>query len=134
MITGNGPHLMLDCFECSNLEDFELVHRFLDELPGLIGMHKLAPPYVIKQSKPHDQGVTGVVILEESHASIHTFAQTGLITIDVYSCKDYDPKTVIDFVKKLFAPKKIGLNFVQRGKMRHVSASLTELAQLPEIA
>ena len=134
MIEGNGPHLMLDCFGCSNLNDFELVHGFLDDLPGLIGMHKLAPPYVIKQNKPHDQGVTGVVILEESHASIHTFAQTGLITIDVYSCKDYDPKTVIEFVKQKFSPQKISVNFVERGRMKHTAASISELAELPEIA
>ena len=133
MITGNGPHLMLDCFGCKNLEDFALVHSFLDELPGRIGMHKLAPPYVIKQDKPQDKGVTGVVILEESHAAIHTFAQTGLITIDVYSCKDFDPKIVIEFVKQKFSTERIGVNFVERGKMRHVAASLTEIAELPEI-
>lgn len=133
MITGNGPHLMLDCFGCKNLNNFELVHSFLDELPGLIGMHKLAPPYIIKQNKPNDQGVTGVVILEESHSSIHTFAQTGLITIDVYSCKDFDPKIVIGFVKEKFTPEKIDINFVQRGRMRHVAASVTELARLPEV-
>lgn len=134
MITGNGPHLMLDCFGSKNLENFELVHSFLDELPGLIGMHKLAPPYVIKQNKPHDQGVTGVVILEESHASIHTFAQTGLITIDVYSCKGFDPKAVVEFVKQKFSPEKIGVNFVERGKMRHVSATIEEMARLPDLA
>ena len=75
MLTGSGPHLMLDCYGCSNIEDLEKAHKFLDELPGRIGMKKLAPPYVIKQDKEHDKGVTGVVILETSHASIHTFGQ-----------------------------------------------------------
>ena len=94
-ITGAGPHLMLDCYGCSK--------------------NILAPPYAFKQDKPHDKGITGVVILEESHVSFHSF-MTDYVAIDVYSCKDYDENTVINFVKELFGPERIDKNFVHRGK------------------
>ena len=64
---GFGPHLMLDCRECDidKISDLALVQSFLDELPELIGMTKIIPPYVFPYSGlvPEDKGITGVVII-----------------------------------------------------------------------
>src|SRR5829696_383876 len=72
-------HLVVDAFvaDGSRLADVSAIFDLLDTLPERIGMTKIAPPYVFRYSgvKPEDWGVTGVVIIAESHISIHTFAE-----------------------------------------------------------
>ena len=43
-----------------------------------VAFHKFAP-----------QGVSGVVIISESHLTIHSFPEHGYASIDVYTCGDY---------------------------------------------
>lgn len=38
------------------------------------------------------QGVTGVVVVEESHFSIHTWPEHGYVAVDVYTCGECDPE------------------------------------------
>src|SRR5947209_19170775 len=73
-----GPHLTLDLSECDlrKLSDLSHVYSMLDELPDLISMHKISPPYAFvykPKDKPEEWGVSGFVIIAESHISIHTF-------------------------------------------------------------
>ncbi|MCS7092405.1 MAG: S-adenosylmethionine decarboxylase, partial [Patescibacteria group bacterium] len=74
-----GMHLMLDAYGSNPepLNDMRTVFRFLDELPAKIGMHKLAAPFVVDAKETatgkDPGGVTGFVLIAESHISIHTF-------------------------------------------------------------
>lgn len=103
---GFGPHLVLDGYGGSyeSLTDLSLIYRFLDECPERIRMTKIMPPYVFKYSgaNPKDWGVSGFVLIAESHISIHTFPEKGYLSIDVFSCQDFDPKAVIAFAEELF--------------------------------
>lgn len=91
---GFGPHLMLDCFGCpkEKLADMDLLFNTLDNFPTKIGMTKIMPPYVFKYvgKVPEDWGVSGVVLIAESHISIHTFPDKQHAFIDIFSCKDFD--------------------------------------------
>jgi len=91
---GFGPHLMLDCYGCpkDKLADMDLIFNTLDTFPAKIGMHKIMPPYVFKYSGkvPEDWGISGVVLIAESHISIHTFPDKEHAFIDIFSCKDFD--------------------------------------------
>lgn len=46
---------------------------------------------VFHQFEP--QGVTGTVLLAESHLAIHTWPEEGLVTVDVYTCNDMQDNT-----------------------------------------
>ena len=91
---GFGPHLMLDCYGCSKekLSDLDLIFSTLDALPAKIGMTKIMQPHVFKYSGqvPEDWGISGVVLIAESHISIHTFPEKEHAFIDIFSCKDFD--------------------------------------------
>ena len=66
-----GPHLMLDLYGCNKekLVDIKLIYEILDELPNLLGMRKVIPPYVIPYKGSDNPehfdkgGVSGVVII-----------------------------------------------------------------------
>jgi S-adenosylmethionine decarboxylase len=112
-------HLIVDGFGASRemLESEEMIFRFLDEYPSRINMTKVAPPQVFRYcgSKPEDWGVTGVVIIAESHISIHTFPDRCYVNIDIFSCKDFDPEQAIRDLKDIFEFDKLDTHLLNRG-------------------
>lgn len=52
-----------------------------------VAFHKFAP-----------HGVSGVVIISESHLTIHSFPEHGYASIDVYTCGDLDPTVASDHI------------------------------------
>jgi S-adenosylmethionine decarboxylase len=92
--TGFGMHLMLDLRECDadRLSDLDAVFKLLDTLPEILGMTKVTAPYVFRYcgKVPEDKGITGFVVIAESHVSGHTFQEKGYAFADVFSCKPFD--------------------------------------------
>jgi len=115
-----GPHLMLDLTECNSdrLKDYDFIFNILNELPDRIGMTKITQPYVFPYSGliPEDKGITGTVIIAESHISIHTFQEKDYCFVDVFSCKDFDVEYASQFLVDAFESKKYERYVVQRGK------------------
>ncbi len=98
-----GPHLTLDLSECNarKLSDLSHIYRLLDELPDVIGMHKITAPYTFiykPTSNPAEWGVSGFVIIAESHISIHTFPDRGHAFIDIFSCKQFEINKAVDYI------------------------------------
>lgn len=65
--------------------------------------------------KPQDCGVSGFVMIAESHISVHTFSQKEFLTADVYSCKPFDTQRTIDFFRKEFELKELEIHIIKRG-------------------
>ena len=72
---GFGPHLMIDGYQANaaRLADTELIKRVLAVMPEALVMTKVLPPLVFHYNgtTAEDSGVTGVVIIAESHIAIH---------------------------------------------------------------
>ena len=92
-------HLIIDGYGSNSdiLQNEEFIYRLLDQYPAEIGMTKIAPPYVIRYvgAKPEEWGISGFVLIAESHISIHTFVEQCHVNIDVFSCKSFDADHVI---------------------------------------
>jgi S-adenosylmethionine decarboxylase len=118
-MTGFGPHLMMDGYGCDRrkLRDLNLVYRILEELPDRIGMTKIMPPYVFKYSgvKPEDWGVSGFVLIAESHISIHTFPEKNFVSVDIFSCKTFQTEEAEAYLKDVFGMEKVECTVVDRG-------------------
>ena len=114
-----GQHLMIDGYggDKKKLEDIDLIYSFLDTYPEKLEMTKIMPPYVFRYSgkKPEDWGLSGVVLIAESHISVHTFPSKQYVTLDIFSCKSFDSGRATDFVKELFDLSKIEINLLDRG-------------------
>ena len=116
-----GYELLLDCYNCKPKTCGDLAHcySYLDKLVDFIDMKKQEPPTIFRtdrKSFPDKAGLSGWVPLVESSIVIHTLSKKNFISIDVYSCKEYDCKKVVAFTKKYFKPKKIEQQFIERGK------------------
>lgn len=117
-----GEHLMLDGYQGSfnKLNNKDLVLQCLNELPEILGMHKLSQPVVYEafdNGKKDPGGWSGFVVIMESHISIHTFPANGFVTIDVYTCKNgLDMRYIVQYFIEKFELKETETNFVERGK------------------
>lgn len=92
-------HLIIDGYGSNSdiLQSQEFIHRLLDQYPAEIGMTKIAPPCVLRYvgAKPEEWGVSGFVLIAESHISIHTFVERCYVNIDVFSCKSFNADQAI---------------------------------------
>lgn len=115
-----GPHITIDLKGCPKeiLADYELHFNFLKSLPEMIGMTPITQPYVFPYSGlvPEDRGITGILIIAESHLSIHSFEEKGYCFIDIFSCKPFDYEFAIQKTLEIFKPTTHEINVVQRGK------------------
>ncbi len=93
-IHGYGPHLTLDLYDCQSpsLGDVDFVYHLLHDLPEEIGMKKIREPIVSYSNgaKSGDEGVTGIVLIVESHISIHTYEKKNIVFMDIFSCRYFD--------------------------------------------
>jgi S-adenosylmethionine decarboxylase len=117
---GFGVHLVLDLAECDNarLADLDGVFRLLDGLPAALGMTRVAPPYVFRYSGkvPEDRGITGFVIIAESHISIHTFEIKGYAFADVFSCKAFDADAAEQIIAAALGCRRVIRSSTLRGR------------------
>ena len=61
-------------------------------------------------------GITGVVIIAESHVAVHTFPKRGFVSADVYTCKNgMDMEYIKNFIVNAFGLKDVEVNFFKRG-------------------
>jgi S-adenosylmethionine decarboxylase len=98
------------------LSDENVVRVILDEVPNMMGMSKITQPKVLRYtgSKPEDWGVSGFVMIAESHISMHTFPERGLIWADVFSCKDFDATPILEEIKKRFSLREMDVQSIPR--------------------
>jgi len=112
-------HLVVDGYrgDPAKLKDVDLIYRFLDAYPSEIGMTKVIPPqvYTYYGQTPEDWGVSGFVIIAESHISIHTFPDRGYVNIDIFSCKEFDPTPSLEDVKSTFSLPEVKVWTLERG-------------------
>ncbi len=88
-----GDHLTLRLTDIQlhgRLDDPVLIARFLRDLVARIGMRVLDGPHVATEAGDADKyGHSGVILLYESHAAIHTYPQRRELFLDVFSCKPF---------------------------------------------
>lgn len=126
-----GPHLTLDLYSCNKkkLNDVDFVNHILDEVPDIIGMHKIsAPTVVLYPGNPasFDQGgISGFILIAESHISIHTFLTQEYVSVDIFSCKNFNIKKAQDYFIEKFEAKKVEKHLITRG--RHFPRDIEKL-------
>jgi S-adenosylmethionine decarboxylase len=107
-----GTHLLLDLWGASNLADPGLIDRALRagaEHAGATILHSHFHHF-----SPNG-GVSGVVVLAESHISIHTWPERDFAAVDIFMCGACDPYKAIPLLKAAFRPGFINLNEQRRG-------------------
>ncbi|MGI6574439.1 MAG: adenosylmethionine decarboxylase [bacterium] len=113
-----GRQLILEFYDCASdvLNDLKEVERIMVNAALKAGaevrevaFHKFSP-----------QGVSGVVIISESHLSIHTWPENGYAAIDVFTCGDrVDPWDAYDYLQEELQANNVSATEVRRGIFTH---------------
>ncbi len=115
-----GPHLMMDCQGCNleKISDLAYIFDFLNTLPDKVGMTKITQPYVFPYSGlvPEDKGVTGIVIIAESHLTFHSFIEKDYFFFDLFSCKPFDIEATQQYVIDAFDVRNAEVHYQLRGR------------------
>jgi S-adenosylmethionine decarboxylase len=108
-----GSHLLADLsgIEAGRLSD-------CDELEALLRSAAAAAGARVLHSHFHGfgqgMGVTGVVLLAESHISIHTWPEDGFAAVDIFMCGASQPQTALDVIRTALDPRRCQLNTIRR--------------------
>lgn len=118
-----GLHLLIDGVTIDKVSK-ETIRDILTDIPKIIDMTILDGPYIVK-GVPENPGYTGIEIIDKSHISIHTFSDNNIISIDIYSCKTFNAKQVLDYLKNILMFKNLNVKTI----IREISDSRTELPE-----
>ncbi|HEY7350633.1 MAG TPA: adenosylmethionine decarboxylase [Ktedonobacterales bacterium] len=118
-----GPHLIIDGSKCNTqkLGDRILIEQLLNDYPRAIGMTKIGGPYMFEYQAPDPEysGVSGLVVIAESHIAIHTFPELDYFTMDIFSCRNFDHETAITYIKEALEVQEMDRVLLQRGLSFH---------------
>ena len=109
-----GKHLIVELYGCSyeQINDLAQVEKTLIEAVQLSKATIIQP--VFHQFSPH--GVSGVVIIAESHFSIHTWPEYGYAAVDLFTCgTSVDTWKAFDLVKTAFGATRVDVKDMPRG-------------------
>ena len=114
-----GRHLIVDAYgvQSDKLQDKKSLTYLLEDLPKKLKMRILRRPIIGKISSEMypTTGLSGFVILYESHISFHTWPEENYVAIDVYSCRDFDGKEAVRYLKEFFGTKQMKVKSIIRG-------------------
>ncbi|MCB1182631.1 adenosylmethionine decarboxylase [bacterium] len=95
-----GHHLLIDCRDVPRelcLDDQRLLNAMADAATKAGATVVSQIRYKFGQDSP--PGCTAVVMLDESHCSVHTYADAGLVAMDVFTCGSTDPMDVWEHLR-----------------------------------
>ena len=112
-------HLVIDGYggDVDKMWDQELIWDFLNQFPSKLAMTPITEPKVLEYNgdKREDAGVSGFVIIAESHISIHTFPHRQYVNMDIFSCKSFDNHRALAEAKQLFDLTDVKTWLLDRG-------------------
>lgn len=98
---------------------------------------KLAGATIVSSNFHHfsPHGVSGVVIIAESHLTIHTWPEYGYAAVDIFTCGDtVDPWIAFEFLKKELDCEHHSTMELRRGQVQVVNQNLKEIHHKPVTA
>ncbi|WP_036041299.1 adenosylmethionine decarboxylase [Leptospira alstonii] len=109
-----GKHVIAEFYDCDyeTINNHELVEDIMLKSVDLSGATTIKS--IFHRFSPY--GVSGVVVVSESHFAIHTWPEYGYCAVDVFTCGDLiDNQAALDYLKEKFGSKSISVVEMKRG-------------------
>ena len=118
-----GRHLLLELFDC----DPEAINSLDIVKASMVEAAKRAQATIVDvvfhEFNPF--GISGVVVIAESHLAIHTWPEYRYAAVDVFSCGEtLRPQVAVDYLVEQFGAARASVVEVQRGVFLHAPSPL----------
>ncbi len=120
-----GQHVLAEFFECDPniLNSIDKVEKYMVDAALECGATIVQKCF--HMFNPY--GVSGVVIISESHLAIHTWPELGYAAVDLFTCGDKcDPKVSYEFLKKKFHCQNATFSELKRGILNKNTMKVSE--------
>jgi len=109
-----GSHILADLrgVDATVLSDETTLERLLSEAANAAGAHVLSRHF---HTFGAGGGITGVVLLAESHISIHTWPECQLAAVDIFMCGAADAKRALAVLLDVLTPADCQVETIARG-------------------
>ena len=110
---GLGTHVIAELFSCN---EFHINNtKKVEEV--MLAAAKLSRATVIKHffHKFSPYGVSGVVVIAESHFTIHTWPEYGYVAVDIFTCGEFDYQSALNYIKNKLETERCSVFQFQRG-------------------
>lgn len=117
-----GRHLLAEFYDCETgaLNDPGQIERLMNEAARLSGATVVRSVFHV--FSPH--GVSGVVVVEESHLAVHTWPEHSYAAVDYFSCGEVDCDAAVRYLAEHLAAGRVETNEVPRGVIEEREAPL----------
>lgn len=109
-----GKHILLDIFDLQIENGSEAIFH----IKNLLKQAAKESGARILETNFHTfdgGGFTGIIVLQESHISIHTWPEENFASIDIYMCGDSDPIIACNYIIEKLRTEKYKINIHKRG-------------------
>jgi S-adenosylmethionine decarboxylase len=118
-----GRHLLLELFDC----DLDAINNLQGVKRTLVEAARRAQATIVDvvfhEFNPF--GISGVVVIAESHLSIHTWPEYRYAAVDIFSCGDVlRPEVAANYLVEQFGAERTSMVEMQRGMFMHAAAPL----------
>jgi S-adenosylmethionine decarboxylase proenzyme len=117
MVDALGRHVLLELSGCpyALLNDLEYIRKSLVKAADRAEVTIISENF--SRFNPH--GISGVLVIAESHISIHTWPEYDYAAIDIFTCGDTClPDRAVEYLIKAFRPGEYKSYIVRRGVLR----------------
>jgi S-adenosylmethionine decarboxylase len=122
-----GRHLIAEYYDCrrDTLDEVDTIRKSMLDAAVALGATVLGDNF--HQFTPH--GVSGTVVIAESHLSVHTWPENGYVAVDIYTCGGLDPRIGFNLLRERFGATSCRVQEIIRGLPDEVDADSTLQAQ-----
>lgn len=120
-----GQHVLAEFFECDPniLNNLEMVEKLMVESALECGATIVQKCF--HMFNPY--GVSGVIIIAESHLAIHTWPELGYAAVDLFTCgSKCDPTVAFEYLRKHFLSKNSSYTALKRGIIDEETSSVAK--------
>lgn len=118
-----GRHLLVEFYNCDQpiLDDVNLVDLHMNAAARACGATVVTSNF----HRFEPWGVSGVVVISESHLAIHTWPEYRYASVDLFTCGgDVDPSVALEYLKEKFGAREVEVNKLYRGDLTRIKERL----------
>lgn len=127
-----GNHILVEFMNCEPhiMNDVAAIER------DMVGAAQKAGATVINSTFHHfsPYGVSGVVVIQESHLAIHTWPEYGYAAVDLFTCGEMDAWISFDFLKECFGAKSYSAIEMKRGSVNLLTRNNFDISTMRQKA